>query len=270
MARTISWILFDCDGTLVNSEKPAMGVAIDVLADAVEAQRPMLTLDRQALVQEFTGGHFDQMLSAMESRHGVSLDKAALSADKTYRTIEALKLISATPGMANALARHDAANGKRAIVTSSEFDRVNVSLIAAGLDGYFPADLKFSAHDTLPTPTPKPDPSIYLHALKALKTTALDSVAVEDSATGTKSARAAGIDVVGFVGADHISDVRKAVVAQSLLNAGAAVVISHMDDLEAAVAFVADPSVKASFTQPVFFNAPVAASPAATPPAPQP
>ena len=49
-----SWF-FDCDGTLVDSEILAMGVAIDILADATQKIKPETVIDRPQLVQDYAG-----------------------------------------------------------------------------------------------------------------------------------------------------------------------------------------------------------------------
>ena len=62
---------------------------------------------------------------------------------------------------------------------------------------YFPADRRFSAEDSLPVPTSKPDPAIYAYALRDLGLEPTQALAVEDSFTGATSAVGAGIPTVG-------------------------------------------------------------------------
>jgi len=51
---------------------------------------------------------------------------------------------------------------------------------------------------------PKPHPEVYLLALNTLGITAEETLVVEDSPTGVQAAKAAGLRVVGFLGAAHI------------------------------------------------------------------
>jgi beta-phosphoglucomutase-like phosphatase (HAD superfamily) len=89
---------------------------------------------------------------------------------------------------------------------------------------FFPPDRRFSAEDSLPRPTSKPDPAIYLHAGQMLGIGPSEGVAVEDSVAGATSAVAAGFPTIGnlqFVQAGERADRRAA-----LEQAGVAVVVT--------------------------------------------
>src|SRR5207302_1479 len=104
------------------------------------------------------------------------------------------------PGVDDVLERL-AATGqyKFAVVSSSALRRVQASIDKVGQAKYFGSDV-YSAATSLPTPTSKPDPAIYLHAMEKLGKTAAECVAVEDSKSGTLSGTRAGIKVIGYVG----------------------------------------------------------------------
>ena len=87
-----------------------------------------------------------------------------------------------------------------AVVSSSALRRVNASLAKVGLQRFFPPEHVFSAATSLPTPTSKPDPAIYLHACKVIGKKPGECVAVEDSKSGVTSAVRAGIPVIGYLG----------------------------------------------------------------------
>ena len=86
-----------------------------------------------------------------------------------------------------------------AAVSSSALARLKASFTAAGLDPLIPETLRFSAEDSLPVPTSKPDPAVYLHAGRALRVEGSHGLAVEDSVPGVTSAVAAGYYAVGNV-----------------------------------------------------------------------
>jgi beta-phosphoglucomutase-like phosphatase (HAD superfamily) len=93
-----------------------------------------------------------------------------------------------------------------AAVSSSASKRLDACFTATGLDPLIPAGLRFSAEDSLPVPTSKPDPAVYLHAGKVMEIEAHQGLAVEDSVPGVTSAVAAGYLTVGnlmFVPADE-------------------------------------------------------------------
>jgi beta-phosphoglucomutase-like phosphatase (HAD superfamily) len=109
-----------------------------------------------------------------------------------------------------------------AAVSSSAKERLNGCFTATGLDPLIPEDLRFSAEDSLPVPTSKPDPAVYLHAGQEMNVEAHQGLAVEDSVPGVSSAVAAGYLTVGnlmFVPADERLSRRV-----ELIDAGAAAI----------------------------------------------
>jgi FMN phosphatase YigB (HAD superfamily) len=55
-----------------------------------------------------------------------------------------------------------------AAVSSSALTRLAACFTATGLDELIPPAVRFSAEDSLPVPTSKPDPAVYLHACRQL------------------------------------------------------------------------------------------------------
>jgi beta-phosphoglucomutase-like phosphatase (HAD superfamily) len=84
-----------------------------------------------------------------------------------------------------------------AAVSSSALTRLAACFTATGLDELIPPALRFSAEDSLPTPTSKPDPAIYLHACRELGIAPAEGLAVEDAVAGVLSAVSAGCPTVG-------------------------------------------------------------------------
>jgi beta-phosphoglucomutase-like phosphatase (HAD superfamily) len=84
-----------------------------------------------------------------------------------------------------------------AAVTSSASSRLDACLEVTELSPLFPAGRRFSAEDSLPEPTSKPDPAVYVFAGQRLGITPDEGVAVEDSVNGALSAVAAGYRTIG-------------------------------------------------------------------------
>ncbi len=118
-----------------------------------------------------------------------------------------------------------------AVVSSSALRRVQASIKKVGQDKYFPKDHIFSAATSLPHPTSKPNPAIYLHACKVIGKDPKECVAIEDSKSGTLSAARAGIYVVGYVGSYEGEEKQKEMVGV-LKEAGANVVMTHWSQFE--------------------------------------
>jgi beta-phosphoglucomutase-like phosphatase (HAD superfamily) len=118
-----------------------------------------------------------------------------------------------------------------AAVSSSALGRLEASFTAAGLADLVPADRRFSAEDSLPAPTSKPDPAVYVFACGRLGVDPAHALAIEDSVAGVGSAVAAGIPTVGnvqFVQAGEREERRAALEA-----AGVAAVVESWIELEA-------------------------------------
>lgn len=88
-----------------------------------------------------------------------------------------------------------------AVVSSSALPRVRASIKKVGQDKFFPYEHVYSAATSLPKPTSKPDPAIYIHACKQIGMKPSECVAVEDSKSGATAAMNAGIPLIGYVGA---------------------------------------------------------------------
>ncbi|MDQ4048579.1 MAG: HAD family phosphatase [Actinomycetota bacterium] len=86
-----------------------------------------------------------------------------------------------------------------AVVSSSALARLDACFDATALAGLFPPEVRFSAEDSLPVPTSKPDPAVYALAGERLGVAGGQALAIEDSVTGARSAIAAGFPTIGNV-----------------------------------------------------------------------
>lgn len=201
----IKAVIWDCDGVLVDSETLAMPIAGEVIhEELLRLNRPGIHIP--GFVQKFSGGHFSQMCEAYD----LAAEFDRLDAIKMDRTIEALSTrVETFAGLPAVLTGLHDQKFMQAVATSSELSRVEPALALHKLDGFFkPNDLKhiYSAVDSLPEKKVKPDPAVYLHALKKLGLEPHEAVAVEDSISGATAAVRAGLPVIGYVGGNHIAD----------------------------------------------------------------
>lgn len=119
------------------------------------------------------------------------------------------------------------------MVSSSALRRVQASIEKVGQDKYFNPEHVFSAATSLPTPTSKPDPAIYLHAMKVLGKTAEECVAVEDSKSGATAAFRANIKTIGYTGAYEPE--KQAQMKKVLEDAGCVVIMNDWSEFEGAL-----------------------------------
>ncbi|EME56588.1 enolase-phosphatase E1 [Amycolatopsis decaplanina DSM 44594] len=85
-----------------------------------------------------------------------------------------------------------------AVASNSPRALLEAALIRGGLSEMFP--VKLAADEVA---APKPDPEMYLTACRLLNVEPADALAFEDSMTGLRSARAAGVPVIGVPTLKH-------------------------------------------------------------------
>jgi HAD superfamily hydrolase (TIGR01509 family) len=229
-------VLFDHDGTVVDSEiialESAWRLTNEVARDFAGAQHYEL----EDFVKSFAGKPYRQILASIYADSFTTLNERdidRLVAQEEKRAIERLSVhATATTGTPEVLSYLRDDGFEFALVSNSSLQRLSACLTAAALTDYFPSELVFSAHDSLPVPRPKPLPDIYVHAVKCLDADVSDCVAIEDSLSGVRAAVAAGIgQIIGYVGGTHITEDERRSRADALVSAGAQQVIERMHDL---------------------------------------
>ncbi|MFZ4514808.1 MAG: HAD-IA family hydrolase [Acidimicrobiia bacterium] len=236
---TTQHVFWDCDGTLVDSEIIAMAVAIDTLIEHFDDPLSFSPYEREQLIHDWAGMHFDQMIALCAAQYEpvTEAERQEMMHRNHARTLDALSKVDAIFGINTALATIESVGAVNTVVTSSELDRVCISLEAAELRHYFHdadgTERIYSATSTLPVPTPKPDPAIYHYALERAGTDTSSVVAVEDSRSGVRAAVAAGIPVIGFVAGRHVPAARRMAHGAALMEAGAMTVVSSGAHLRA-------------------------------------
>lgn len=129
---------------------------------------------------------------------------------------------------------HESQKYGLSVVSSSALRRVKASIEKVGQDQFFPSDHIFSAASSLPKPTSKPDPAIYLWACKAMDRKPENCVAIEDSNSGVKSAHNAGIWVIGYVG-PYVPE-KQPEMEDVLTKGGANVIMRHWSEFDKCLA----------------------------------
>ncbi|KAK3325508.1 HAD-like domain-containing protein [Apodospora peruviana] len=232
----ISTILFDCDNTLVLSEELAFEGCADLINEIAAAKNVPLQepFTGDKLITEFVGQNFRGMMVSLQQRYKFDMTPEEL--DDYVRREEDVVIAKLkeklVPCVGVEPVLESLATSKKyhlAVVSSSALRRVKASIEKVGQDKYFGDDV-FSAATSLPKPTSKPDPAIYLHAMKTLGKTADECVAVEDSKSGTLSGTRAGIKVIGYVG--PYSEQEKAHMEKVLTETGAVVIMQHWSEFD--------------------------------------
>lgn len=183
--NTVPWteieaVLFDLDGTLVNSEPVWFDVAREVLLGYGVDLPPEVHGEIVGMSNEEAGLH-------LRERHGVTVDPEVVWRDVLARLPDALAGVPAMPGAQAWVEAASQSGLALAVVSNSPRFQVDVSLRHhAWADGL---TVRFGVDEV---PRPKPAPDGYLHAASALGVAPGRCLVVEDSVTGLSAARAAG------------------------------------------------------------------------------
>ena len=211
--------IFDCDGVLVDSEL----IALDVLSQMMgEFGVPMSIVQCE---DAFMGMHIADIIRSIEGRIGRGLPSDEGSRMRVRMIDRFKRELQPVVGVADMLRRLD---GARCVASSSDVERVALTLALTGLDGFFGVHI-FSGTEV---PRGKPAPDLFLHAAATMGFAPADCVVVEDAVAGVRAGIAAGMRVIGFTGGSHTN----ASHAARLREAGAATVVAHMSALPAALA----------------------------------
>jgi HAD superfamily hydrolase (TIGR01509 family) len=109
------------------------------------------------------------------------------------------------------------------VASSSDVDRVSLSLLLTGLAPHFDARLYTSQM----VERGKPAPDLFLYAAEKMQADPRHTLVIEDSVSGVTAGKAAGMTVWGFVGGSHY---RQRDGSAMLAQAGADRVFGRMAD----------------------------------------
>jgi HAD superfamily hydrolase (TIGR01509 family) len=221
----------------VLSEELAFEACADLINQICAERGISLQFNGETLIKEFVGQNFRGMLNTLQKQHGIEISPEDLekyvSAEEDAVIAKLKTSLRPCPGVDEQLEQLSK-KYRMSVVSSSALRRVKASIEKVGQDKYFQGDVVFSAATSLNPPTSKPNPAIYLHALKTLGVDASEAVAIEDSKSGTLSGTNAGIKVVGYVG--PYADDKKAEMEKVLSDAGAVIIMQDWSEFPSALA----------------------------------
>lgn len=219
MTLELAAVLFDMDGTLLDSEK-LWTVALDDLAGWLGGE-----LSERAR-HRMVGSSLARSIAILHDDLGIVTDPEASGAYLVDRTAELFATeLSWKPGARELMVEVHAAGVPAALVTSTHRRLTEVALDTLGRE-YFQATV---CGDEVAHPKPAPDP--YLRAAALLDVPPDRCVAIEDSPLGTASARAAGCVVLAVPSEVPLDETMADTVMASL----AGVRLADLDRLVASV-----------------------------------
>ncbi|HHF3087014.1 TPA: HAD family hydrolase [Vibrio alginolyticus] len=178
-------VIFDCDGTLVDSE---------LLCNlALEHQLAEIGVECSAneLLAKYRGGKLAAIFSSLESEFSITLPA---SFEKGYRDkVGALfdKHLKPNAGVKEVL---ESLSIPFCIASSAPRDKIKKALSVTGLAEYFEHNI-FSSYEV---GSWKPEPGLFLHAAKEMGFSPEDCCVVEDSLLGLEAATNAKMKAVYY------------------------------------------------------------------------
>lgn len=181
-------IIFDCDGTLVDSET----LSTEVLVEAVAEHGLSLTV-HEALAA-FRGGKMADCITELELRLGRPLPPTFVP-EFRVRSAQAFRArLRAIEGALELVQSLSSLPFPFCVASSGPMEKMALSLSLTGLLPFFEGRV-FSSYDV---GSWKPDPGLFLHAADALGVSPADCAVIEDSLPGMQAGLAAGMTVFAF------------------------------------------------------------------------
>ncbi len=214
----IPLIIYDCDGTLIDSET----IAGQEVHKAISGFGLPYTLN--SYNAKFTGVPAARSWDMLETEYGQPFPVGTRDrVDKEiYRRFA--DELTVVEGVREAVLALDMA---RCVASSTGMAQLRKNIAQVGLMDLFDPHI-FSATQVK---RGKPSPDVFLYAASQMGHDPSECIVIEDSVNGVLAARRAGMRVFGFTGAGHSFDG----LADRLMAAGALQVVPHMNDLPSTV-----------------------------------
>lgn len=183
--KKIKAVIFDCDGTLVNSESPTASLITEIL----------LAEGRETNFEEILNISRGEKLSVLAEKLQTKfsgLDPNKFTQSYNNQILSKLKTdLVPDPIIAGIL---ENLSLPKCVASNGSRERTEIALKAAGLLHFFNG-LIVSGYDISAW---KPDPMIILHSSNLLNTDPSECLLIDDSIDGLKAGLAAGAQVASF------------------------------------------------------------------------
>ena len=187
MPQDIEAVIFDCDGTLVDSEV----LSIETLV--AYASEYGLRMEVDEAVSLFAGGQLENAVAEMERRMETSLPDDFVA---TFRLKQAevfkSRPVASVDGAAELLSKMRL---PFCMASNAPRKKIALNLELTKLDRFFSPEQLFSAYDRQ---IYKPDPDLFLRAAEYLAVPPGKCAVVEDTQFGIEAGLAAGMQVFAY------------------------------------------------------------------------
>ncbi|CNH64585.1 MULTISPECIES: 6-phosphogluconate phosphatase [Yersinia] len=187
----IECVMFDCDGTLVDSE------VLCCQAYVVMFAHYDIHLSLEEVIKRFKGVKLNEIVALVSKENG--LDEPIEKLEKLYRDEVARLFDAELQPIAGAKTLLEQITLPICVVSNGPVSKMQHSLGLTDLLPFFEERL-YSGYDIQRW---KPDPALIYHAAEEMKVAAERCILIEDSAAGTHAGIAAGIPVYYYCADPH-------------------------------------------------------------------
>ncbi|CAG9000339.1 MAG: 6-phosphogluconate phosphatase [Candidatus Celerinatantimonas neptuna] len=173
-------IIFDCDGTLVDSEYLCNLALTDRLQDY------SIDIDPNQLLKTYRGWKLSEIFHFIESSYDIKLSDRFVDDYRFHVSTLFEKYLVATPHTLSILPK---INIKKCVASSGPISKIRHVLSLCKLSPYFENAI-FSSYDI---DSWKPEPNLFLHAARSMNVSPSKCVVVEDSELGIIAANKASM-----------------------------------------------------------------------------
>lgn len=182
----IKAIIFDCDGTLVDSEPITNGVIIGLAAEMG------VTLGQHDCQDLFAGRNIACIGEHLAAQSGRAMPDDFVS---TFRDRQAIALEQDLHPIDGAIELLEKIERPMFLASNAPREKISINLRVSGLRQFFPEEIVFSAYDR---EIWKPEPDLFLHPAALAGVAPENCAVVEDSLAGLEAAARAGMQVFYF------------------------------------------------------------------------
>ena len=177
-------VIFDFDGLIVETETPALQSWQEIFQEYGQELTPERWEENVG-----RGERFD-VVGYLSQLAGRPLEPEPLTARRQVRHVQMVEAQPILPGVLQCIADAKHMGMLLGVASSSRRQWVAGHLERRGLLGHFDA---VRCRDDADVGVGKPDPAVYLAAMRALGVAPHEAIALEDSPRGVQAARTAGI-----------------------------------------------------------------------------
>ena len=197
-------VIFDCDGTLVDSE------VLCNLGLEIKLKELGIKIDTKSTVEHFRGWKLADIVDALSARFNLNLDDTFIP---SYRQLVGELFDSQLKSIPNVEIALSKIPQPKCVASNAPLDKIKQAVEVTNLKHFFNNNL-FSAYTVQAW---KPEPDLFLYAAEMMGIKPKDCVVIEDSILGIEAAQRAGMKSLFYRSKRSLSTVDNIVSFQNML-----------------------------------------------------